>query len=42
MAKTFTMGQLKDLFDVHGNIIIKIFANRIEYWGRNYPDTRRK
>ena len=30
MAKTFTMVQLKELLDIHENIIIKIFTNRVE------------
>ena len=30
MAKSFTMGQLKELVDIHENTIIKIFTNRIE------------
>ena len=30
MAKTFTMVQLKELLDIHENIIIKTFTNRIE------------
>ena len=30
MAKSFTMVQLKELLDIHENIIIGIFANRIE------------
>ena len=30
MAKSFTMGQLRELVDIHENTIIKIFTNRIE------------
>ena len=30
MAKRFTMGQLRELVDIHENTIIKIFTNRIE------------
>ena len=30
MANSFTMVQLKELLDIHENIIIKTFTNRIE------------
>ena len=30
MGKSFTMTQLKELLDIHENIVIKIFTNRIE------------
>ena len=30
MAKSLTMAELKEMLDIHGNIVIKMFTNRIE------------